>query len=55
MAAAAAVAAVATTAATKTRMVVAGMVKARVMVTAATSLPWLKLVHVGRWREDGDE
>ncbi len=53
---------VARTAATTKRMMVmmtltaaAAMAKAMVMVTAATSLPWLKFVRVGRWRKDGDQ
>jgi hypothetical protein len=29
--------------------------KVTVMATAATSLPLLKFVRVGRWHEDGDE
>jgi hypothetical protein len=54
MAEAAAAAAVATTVAKVTRTAAAAMAKATVMATAAASwMPWLKFVYVGRWCKDG--
>jgi hypothetical protein len=38
-----------------TKTAAAAKAKATVMANAVASLPWLKFVHVGCWREDGEE
>ncbi len=50
-----AAAAVAMKAATTMRTAAMVTAKATMMATATASLPWLKFIRVGRWREDGDE